>query len=138
MYFGVALYAASTGVLVLAAGPQGWWFWWSALGPLSLSHWAVGYSSMRADLKVSVGDGRLSTFICAGVSGAITLFTIFVAVGMARLNRLFLSGHAAGLVLFVASLAGVLGLGLVARRLPVSRQKVETLRYRRRRGIQSS
>jgi hypothetical protein len=111
VFFGLAIYAATSSVVVLAAEAELPWLWWSALLPLAVSHFASGFLATCKNLP---GSG-LTTLSCAAISGAITIVAFVVAVGMSQHIGLWMPTELAALTLLAASLAGLLGLALAAR-----------------------
>jgi hypothetical protein len=100
--FGLALFAATSGILVLVATT---WLWWAALLPLAISHLITGF------LVTLVGSAA-NRVTCAMLSAAITIFSIIAAAGAAYAIALSMQRNVAALVLISASLAGVFGLTL--------------------------
>lgn len=111
VYFGLAIYAAASGVLVLATGTDPTWPWWSALLPLAISHWAAGFLTTWHPTRVHPGP-----LVCTAISGAATALAIVVAVWAAHGTALWMPRHVAMTILIAASLAGLVGLALATRR----------------------
>lgn len=112
LFFGLLLYTASTSAVALAADAERSWFWWSALLPLVVSHWAAGFFATRKNFPGS----RRANLDCAAIAGATTILTIGAAAGTAHYVGLLMPRHIAILVLVASSLAGSFGLALAVKR----------------------
>jgi hypothetical protein len=100
--FGLALFAATSGILVVVATT---WLWWAALLPLAISHWITGF-------LVTLRGSAANSMTCAVVSAAMTIFSIIAAACAAYGIELSMQRNVAVLVLIGASLAGLFGLAL--------------------------
>src|SRR5262245_2918574 len=72
-FFGLVLYAASSGAAALAAGADSSWLWWSALLPIAASYWLSGIlatsTSLHAmDRRVKLQSPRLLQPMIATIS----------------------------------------------------------------------
>ena len=110
VYFGLAIYAAVSSVLVLATGAEPSWPWWAALFPLALSHALSGFLVMWQSTRTHPGP-----LFCAVMSGGTTVMAMVVAVGAAYGTGLSMPRHIAVMIQVAASLAGLLGLALATR-----------------------
>jgi len=108
VYFGVAIYAATSSVIVITGEAERPWFWWSALLPLAASHWVAGFLATWP-------GGRLAALSCGAISGATTVMAIGVAASAAHYVGQWVPRQAAVLILVAASLAGLFGLALATR-----------------------
>jgi succinate dehydrogenase hydrophobic anchor subunit len=106
-FFGLALFAATAAVIVLAGQPGPTWLWWLALIPLAVAHWVAGF---LATWESSMANARDR----AAVSAVTTILAITVAAWTAYAIGLPVPRHVAVLILIAASLAGLFGLGLAA------------------------
>jgi hypothetical protein len=105
--FGFALLVATNSVLALVAKANSW-LWWGALLPLAIAHWVSGYLVTRTS---SMENMMARAITSAGT----TILTIIVAAWLAHGIGLEMPRHVAVTVLIAASIAGLLGLALVAR-----------------------
>jgi hypothetical protein len=106
LYFVVAICAATSSVVVLAAEAEMPWLWWSTLFPLATLHAASGSLAFRKDVYL-----RKAAFICGAVSGVTTLLAIVIA----RRLELSMPRHLAWAILVGATLAGLFGVALARR-----------------------
>ncbi len=113
IYFGLALYAATSSVVVLAAEAERSWLWWSTLLPLAVSHLAAGLLATSKDVRP---ESRHLIVLSGAISGATTVLGVGVAAWAAHHLNLgpWMPRHVAVLILIGASLAGLLGLMLAA------------------------
>jgi hypothetical protein len=51
VYFGLAIYAATSSVVVLAAEAEVPWVWWATLFPLAISHATAGFLAFRKGVR---------------------------------------------------------------------------------------
>src|SRR5262245_48045527 len=80
-FFGLVLYAASSGAAALAAGADSSWLWWSALLPIAASYWLSGILATSTSLHAM--DRRLATLIGTAFSGATTVLVVALTVWVA-------------------------------------------------------
>jgi hypothetical protein len=109
-FFGLVLYAASSGAAALAAEADTSWLWWSALSPIAVCYWLSGILPSSTSLRPM--DRRLATLIGTAFSGAMTVLAVAFAVCVACRLGLWMPGNIAVLVLIIALVTGLLGLGL--------------------------
>src|SRR5262245_44879224 len=112
-FFGLVLYAASSGAAALAAGADSSWLWWSALLPIAASYWLSGILATSTSLHAM--DRRLATLIGTAFSGATTVLVVALTVWVACRLGQWMPGNIAVLILMIAWVAGLLGLGLAGR-----------------------
>ena len=105
VYFGLALYAATSSVVILAAEAELPWFWWGTLLPLAVTHAASGFLAIWHSTK-----GHLAPMICGAISAITTILTMVVAVWAAYGIGIWMPRHVAVMILVAASLAGLIGL----------------------------
>ena len=108
--FGLALCAATSSVVVLAAEAEAPWVWWGALLPLAVSHATSGFSAIWHSTRQYP-----AILICAASSGITTILVVGVAACAAHSIGPWMPTHTAIWVLVGVSLAGLIGLGLAAR-----------------------
>jgi hypothetical protein len=106
-FFGFALFVATSSVLTLVAKADFMWLWWGGLLPLAIAHWVSGFMVTRS-------SAMESAMACAIISAGTTILTIIVAAWLAYGVGPEIPIHVAVLVLIAASIAGLLGLALVA------------------------
>jgi hypothetical protein len=111
IYFGLALYAATSSVVVLAAEAERSWLWWSTLLPLAVSHLAAGLLATSKDVRP---ESRHLIVLSGAISGAATVLGVGVAAWATHHLGPWMPRHVAVLILIGASLAGLLGLMLAA------------------------
>jgi hypothetical protein len=110
VYFGLALYAATSSVVILAAEAELPWFWWGTLLPLAVTHAASGFLAIWHSTR-----GHLAPMICGAISATTTILTIVVAVWAAYGIGIWMPRHVAVMILVGASLAGLIGLAFASR-----------------------
>jgi hypothetical protein len=109
-YFGAALYAATSSVVILAAEGELPWFWWGTLLPLAVTHAASGFLAIWHSTK-----GHLAPMICGAISAITTTLTVVVAVSAAYGIGIWMPRHVAVMILVGAALAGLIGLAFASR-----------------------
>jgi hypothetical protein len=107
-FFGIVLFGASSGVVVLAAQSEQPWLWWCALLPLAVSHWVAGFLVTWNGSKKDRVFSALTSVVTAALA---TIVAAWLAYGIG----LDMPRHDAVLVLVAASAAGLLGSALYAR-----------------------
>ena len=107
IFFGLALFAATDAIIVLAGQPEPTRLWWFALIPLAVTHWVSGF---LATWRSSTSTAK----VCAAISAAATILAIMVAACAAYAVGFWMPRYVAVPVLVAASLAGLIGLALAA------------------------
>ena len=110
VYYGLAIYVATSSVVILAAEAERPWAWWTALCPLAMSHAGADFLAFWSDVR-----SRREPLICGALSGVTTFLAILVAAWMAPRASQWMPRTVAMTVLAVASLAGALGLALAVK-----------------------
>ncbi len=111
VYFGLAIYAATSSVIVLAAEAELPWAWWAMLFPLAVAHAASGFLAFWKDVR-----SHHEPLICGVLSGVTTVLAVAVAAWIAQRIGLWMPRHVAVIVLAAASLASLLGFALAVKR----------------------
>jgi hypothetical protein len=109
VYFGLALYAATNSVFILAAEAQVPWFWWGTLLPLAVAHAISGFLAIWHS-----AERYPPPMTCGAISGITTILTIVVAAWAAYGIGIWMPRNVAVIILIAASLAGLIGLALAA------------------------
>jgi hypothetical protein len=109
--FGLALYAATSSVVVLAADAEQPWLWWVTLVPLIISHAATGVLLLWNDAR-----SRQGPLLVVAVAGGATVAATAVAVWLAQDVGPWMPAHVAEMILVTTSVAGVVGFGFAALR----------------------
>src|SRR5262245_54309719 len=104
--FGFALFFATSSILSLVAKTGSIWVCWALL-PLAMAHWVSGFLVIRS-------SAMENPMTCGTISAGTTILTIIVSAWLAYGIDLEVPRHMAALVLIAASIAGFLGLALVA------------------------
>ena len=110
-YFGLAIYAATSSVVVLAAEAQVPWVWWATLFPLAISHATSGFLAFWKDAR-----SHHEPVIWGTLSGMTTVLAVVVAAWIAQRIGLWMPRIVAVTILAAVSVAGLGGLMLAAKR----------------------
>jgi len=111
VYFGLAIYAATSSVVVLAAEAEVPWVWWATLFPLAISHATAGFLAFRKGVR-----SHHDPLIWGTLSGVTTVLAVVVAAWIARRIGLWMPRLVAVTILAAVSVAGLVGLALAAKR----------------------
>jgi len=110
-YFGLAIYAATSSVVVLAAEAEVPWVWWATLFPLAISHATSGFLAFWKDAR-----SHHEPVIWGTLSGMTTVLAVVVAAWIAQRIGLWMPRIVAVTILAAVSVAGLGGLMLAAKR----------------------
>ena len=111
VYFGLAIYAATSSVVVLAAEAEVPWVWWATLFPLAISHATAGFLAFWKDAR-----SHHAPLIWGTLSGMMTVLAVVVAAWIAQRIGLWMPRLVAVTILAAVSVAGLVGLALVGKR----------------------
>jgi hypothetical protein len=111
VYFGLAIYAATSSVVVLAAEAELPWVWWATLFPLAISHATSGFLAFWKDAR-----SHHEPLIWGTLSGMTTVLAVIVAAWIAQRIGLWIPRAVAVTVLAAVSVAGLVGLAFAAKR----------------------
>jgi len=111
VYFGLAICAATSSVVVLAAEAEVPWAWWATLFPLAISHASAGLLEFWTDSR-----SHRDPLILGALSGTTTVLAVVVAAWITQRIGLWMLRLASVAILAAASAAGLVGLALVAIR----------------------
>jgi len=109
-YFGLAIYAATSSVVVLAAEAEVPWVWWATLFPLAISHATSGFLAFWKDAR-----SHHEPVIWGTLSGMTTVLAVVVAAWIAQRIGLWMPRIVAVTILAAVSVAGLVGLVLAKR-----------------------
>jgi len=110
-YFGLAIYAATSSVVVLAAEADVPWVWWATLFPLAISHATSGFLAFWKDAR-----SHHAPLIWGALSGLTTVLAVVFAAWIAQRIGLWMPRVVAVTILAAVSVAGLVGLALAAKR----------------------
>jgi hypothetical protein len=111
VYFGLAICAATSSIVVLAAEAEVPWAWWASLFPLAISHATSGFLAFWKDAR-----SHHEPLIWGTLSGMTTVLAVVVAAWIARRIGLSMPRPVAVTTLAVAFGVGLVGLALAAKR----------------------
>ena len=111
VYFGLAICAATSSVVVLAAEAEAPWVWWATLFPLAISHAISGFLAFWKNAR-----SHHEPLIWGTLSGMTTVLAVVVAAWIAQRTGLWMPRVVAMTILAAVSVAGLVGLALAAKR----------------------
>ena len=111
VYFGLAIYAATSSVIVLAAEAEVPWVWWATLFPVAISHATAGFLAYWKDAR-----SYHAPLIWGALAGMLTVLAVVVTAWVAQRIGLWMPRLVAVTILAAVSVAGLMGLALAAKR----------------------
>ena len=111
VYFGLAICAATSSVVVLAAEAEVPLAWWATLFPLAISHAISGFLAFWKDAR-----SHHEPLLWGTLSGMTTVLAVVVAAWIAPRIGLWMPRLVAVTILAAVSIAGLVGLALAAKR----------------------
>ena len=110
VYFGLAIYAATSSVVVLSAEAELPLVWWATLFPLAISHATANFLAYSKDPR-----SHHEPLIWGTMSGMTAVLAVVVAAWIAQRVGLWMPRLVAVTILAAVSVAGLVGLALAAK-----------------------
>jgi len=111
VYFGLAIYAATSSVVVLAAEAEVPLAWWATLFPLAISHATANFLAFSKDAR-----SHHEPLIWGTICGMTAVLSVVLAAWVARRIGLWMPRLVAVTILAAVSVTGLVALPLAAKR----------------------